>query len=172
MEGQREKQQFLRFLKDRRQRVTAERLALLDEVFRQHKHIDAEELLAAVHDRGLKISRATVYRNLELLVASGLVRKQRLGRRGFLYEHVHGGQRHDHLVCTGCGRVVEFVSPGIAALQAEICRAHGFLPTAYSLQINGLCKSCAEAAGAADGRSVEGDAGAGAARRERREIHA
>ena len=95
--------------------------------------------------RGLKISRATVYRNLDLLVECGLARKQRLGRRRFLYEHVHAGQHHDHLVCTGCGRVVEFVSPGIAALQTEICRAHGFVPSRHTLQINGLCNRCAEA---------------------------
>jgi Fur family ferric uptake transcriptional regulator len=94
--------------------------------------------------RSLKISRATVYRNLDLLVECGLARKQRLGRNRYLYEHVHPGQRHDHLVCTGCGRVVEFVSPGIAALQGEICRAHGFSPTQHTLQISGLCNACAE----------------------------
>jgi Fur family transcriptional regulator, ferric uptake regulator len=166
-----EKELFLSFLRERRQRVTAERLALLDEVFRQHGHIDAEQLLTAARQRGLKISRATVYRNLELLVASGLARKQRLGRRRFLFEHVHGGQRHDHLVCTRCGRVVEFVSPGIAALQAEICRAHGFVPARYSLQINSLCQGCAEAervpaAGLGDAVAAGGEGGG------RRRIHA
>ena len=140
----REKEQFLGFLRDRGQRVTGERLALFDEIFSQHGHIDAEELLAAMKTRGLKISRATVYRNLDLLVECGLARKQRLERNRFLYEHVHGGQQHDHLVCTGCGRVVEFVSPGIIALQAEICRAHGFVASRHTLQINGLCNACAQ----------------------------
>ncbi len=144
MANAREKEQFLQYLRGRGQRVTGERLALFDEIFSQHGHIDAEELLAAMKARGLKISRATVYRNLDLLVESGLARKQRLGSRGFLYEHVHFGQQHDHLVCTGCGRVVEFVSPGIAALQGEICRAHGFVPTRHTLQIAGLCNRCAE----------------------------
>ena len=146
MADPRERESFLRFLRERGHRVTAERLTLFDEIFSQHGHIDAGELLAAMRQRGLKISRATVYRNLDLLVESGLARKQRLGRSRFLYEHVHGGQRHDHLVCTRCGRVVEFVSPGIAALQAEICRAHAFLPTIYHLQINSLCRRCAETA--------------------------
>jgi Fur family ferric uptake transcriptional regulator len=155
MADPRERERFLSFLRERRHRVTAERLALLDEVFRQHGHIDAEQLLAAARGRGLKLSRATVYRNLDLLVASGLARKQRLGRRHYLYEHVHGGQRHDHLVCTVCGRVVEFLSPGIAALQSEICRAHGFVPSAYSLQINGLCRDCADAARSAAGAAGE-----------------
>jgi Fur family ferric uptake transcriptional regulator len=144
MADAREKQQFLQFLRGRGQRVTGERLALFDEIFSQHGHIDAEALLGSMKERGLKISRATVYRNLDLLVECGLARKQRLGSRGFLYEHVHPGQQHDHLVCTGCGRVVEFVSPGIVALQAEICRAHGFVPTRHSLQIAGLCNRCAE----------------------------
>ena len=74
-----------------------------------------------------------------------MVRKQRLGQDRFLYEHVHGGQLHDHLVCTGCGRVVEFMSQGIAALQSEICRAHGFVPSRHTLQISGLCNDCAGA---------------------------
>jgi Fur family ferric uptake transcriptional regulator len=143
MADAREKEKFLQFLRSRGQRVTGERLALFDEIFSQHQHIDAEELLAAMKGRALKISRATVYRNLDLLVECGLVRKQRLGRNRFLYEHVHSGQQHDHLVCTGCGRVVEFVSPGIVALQTEICRAHGFAPSYHSLQITGLCNQCA-----------------------------
>jgi Fur family ferric uptake transcriptional regulator len=148
MANAREKEQFLQYLRGRGQRVTGERLALFDEIFSQHGHIDAEELLGAMKARGLKISRATVYRNLDLLVECGLARKQRLGSRGFLYEHMHFGQQHDHLVCTGCGRVVEFVSPGIAALQGEICRAHGFVPTRHTLQIAGLCNRCAESAAA------------------------
>lgn len=156
----REKEQFLRFLRDRGHRVTSERLALFDEIFSQHGHIDAEELLAGAKARGLKISRATVYRNLDLLVECGLARKQRLGRNRFLYEHLHGGQQHDHLVCSRCGRVVEFVSAGIAALQAEICRAHGFVPKGFSLQITGLCNPCAESARAApaNGRTEAGGA--------------
>lgn len=146
MSNARERDRFLQFLRSRGQRVTRERLALFEEIFAQHKHIDAEELLAAMKSRGLKISRATVYRNLDLLVECGMVRKQRLGQDRFFYEHIHGGQHHDHLICTACGRVVEFVSPGIAALQSEICRAHGFSPTRHTLQISGLCNQCADCA--------------------------
>lgn len=139
-----ERQHFLDALRRRGMRITRERLALLDEIYSHHDHIDADHLLEAMRRRGSKISRATVYRNLDLLVQCGLVRKYRLGRNRYQYEHVHAGQEHDHLICSGCGRVVEFVSPGIAALQAEICRAHGFLPSRHQLQIHGLCKRCAE----------------------------
>ena len=142
MANELERRQFEAAIRGRGQRVTGPRLTLFDEIFAQHGHIDAEALLGSLRERGVAISRASVYRNLDLLVDCGLVRKHRLGRRRFLYEHVHEGQHHDHLVCSECGRVVEFVSPGIAALQAEICRAHGFVPERHTLQITGLCRSC------------------------------
>jgi len=146
MASTRERDEFLRFLRRRGQRVTEERLALFDEIFSLHGHIDADNVLQSMKARDLKISRATVYRNLELLVESGLVRKHRLVGRGLLYEHIHPGQGHDHLACTRCGRMVEFVSPGINALQAEICRAHGFITSEHTLQILGICSDCANAA--------------------------
>jgi len=138
----REREQFIRYLRRRGHRVTQERLALLDEIYAHHSHLDAEAILESMLQKGLKISRATVYRNLDLLAECGLVRKQRLGNNRFLFEHVHPGQRHDHLICRHCGRVVEFVSAAIAAMQAEICRAHDFDPKEISLQIHGVCMDC------------------------------
>jgi len=139
-----EREQFATYLRSQGLRLTGERMALFDEIYRQHGHLDADALLAAVRERGHHVSRATVYRTLELLLRCGLVRKQRVGARGQLFEHVHPGQQHDHLVCSACGRVVEFVSPGITALQTEICRAHGFSPAHHQLQILGLCNDCRE----------------------------
>lgn len=138
-----ERQRFIDFIRSRGMRLTPERIALLEEVYRQHGHIDAEEILAGLRDSGQKVSRATVYRNLELLVECGLVQRQRLGRNRFLYEHVHTGQRHDHLACGDCGRVVEFVSPAIQAMLNEICRAHSFSREERQIQILGLCEACA-----------------------------
>lgn len=142
---------FLDQLRTKGYRVTEERLHLFREIYSQHGHIDAEALLASIQERGLKISRATLYRNLDLLAEFGFVKKYRLGGNRYLYEHVHEGQRHDHLVCTQCGRVVEFVSPGIDALQREICRAHGFDPQEHTLQIHGVCLECKDSS---DGSGV------------------
>ncbi|MEO8275781.1 MAG: Fur family transcriptional regulator [Thermoanaerobaculia bacterium] len=144
----REEEQFLTFLRGRGLRATAERRALIREIFAQHGHFDADSILQAVNRGEFVISRATVYRNLELLVEAGLAHKVRLGGRRYLYEHLHSGQRHDHMACRRCGRMVEFVSPGITALLGEICRAHGFEGRQNQLQILGLCRSCAEPAGA------------------------
>ncbi|MBP1642445.1 MAG: fur 1 [Acidobacteria bacterium] len=145
----REEELFVEFLRSRNLRVTAERRALLRAIFAQHRHIDAEEVLRTARAAGHKISRATVYRNLELLVECGLAHKVRPGDHRLVYEHVHPGQSHDHLACRRCGRIVEFISPGISALLAEICRAHAFEPRANQIQIVGVCRDCAAAAGAA-----------------------
>ena len=149
MTPQPEREQFLDFLRRRGRRVTRERLALFDEIFSQHTHIDADSILSSMRRRGMKISRATVYRNLELLVEAGLVRRHRLGQRRLLFEHIHPGQEHDHLLCTDCGRVVEFVSPGIGELRSEICLAHGFESSHHHLKIFGRCPACT-----ADGREA------------------
>ncbi len=143
MPSLRERQILIDALRARGMRVTPERLALLDEVFSQHGHLDAEQHYRRMKAHGHKSSRATVYRNLELFVECGLVRKYRLGRDRFLYEHVHPGQSHDHITCRECGQVVEFVSPSISALLGEICKAHGFVEGERTLQVMGLCRICA-----------------------------
>lgn len=142
-----ERKIFLEALRRRGMRVTSARLALLDEVFSQHGHLDAEQLLERMRVYGHQISRATIYRNLELLVECGLVRKYRLGRDRFLYEHVHPGQIHNHISCRECGQVVEFISPAITTLLDEICRAHGFEADENTVQVLGLCGICARGAG-------------------------
>lgn len=149
-----ERQIFLDVLRARGMRVTSERLALLDEMFSQHGHLDAEQLHGRMKAHGHKISRATVYRNLDLLVDCGLARKYRLGQDRFLYEHVHPGQSHDHIACRNCGQVVEFVSPSISALLGEICKAHGFVEDEKVLQVTGLCGICARATAAVDAVAV------------------
>lgn len=138
-----EKAILVSYLRGHGLRLTRERLAIFEEIFRQHGHVDADELHETMRRRGIDVSRATVYRNLDLLVECDLVRKHRLGRRRTLYEHVHPGQEHDHLMCRECGRVVEFVSPGIRAMQQQICKAHGFVPEEVALQISSRCVDCA-----------------------------
>ncbi|MEM6795086.1 MAG: Fur family transcriptional regulator [Acidobacteriota bacterium] len=154
---------FVKLLRQKGHRVTPERLQLFREIYEQHTHIDADELLRSMKERGRKISRATLYRNLDLMARFGFVEKRRLGGNRFLYEHVHFGMRHDHLVCMACGRVVEFVSPSIEVLQREICRAHGFDPDQHTLQIHSRCEACREEESRAENaENAESAAAAGA----------
>ena len=108
-----ERRLFIDYLGRKRLKITRERTALFDEVFSAHRHFDADDLVVRMHDKGKKISRATVYRTLELLFECGLVGRVRLNEEKYRYERLHRGEHHDHLVCTGCGRVIEFVEPRI-----------------------------------------------------------
>ena len=133
---------FRTFLDDHELKLTSEREALVREIFATHYHFEADELLFKMKQKNVKISRATVYRTLELLVKSGLVRRVHLGEDHYHYEHVSGNSHHDHLICTACGSVIEFHDEAIEQRQREICERKKFTPTFHNLQILGLCDSC------------------------------
>src|SRR6266704_960985 len=130
------------FLQQQGLKLTSEREALVREIFSTHYHFEADELLFKMKQKSVKISRATVYRTLELLVKSGLVRRVHLGEEHYHYEHVRGDSHHDHLVCTACGSVIEFNDPELEQRQLDICARKKFTPTFHNLQILGVCDSC------------------------------
>jgi Fur family ferric uptake transcriptional regulator len=133
---------FSDFLQQQGLKLTSEREALLREIFSIHYHFEADELLFKMKQNNVKISRATVYRTLELLVKSGLVRRVHLGEDHYHYEHVSGNSHHDHLICTTCGAVIEFHDEELERRQREICERKKFTPTFHNLQILGLCDAC------------------------------
>jgi Fur family ferric uptake transcriptional regulator len=133
---------FVQHLRDNNLKVTRERIMLLEELFNSQGHLDADSLLFQLRNQGKKVSRVTIYRTLDLLVQCGLARKSRLGREHYVYEKVTPGKRHDHMVCTGCGRILEFYDAELEEKQRQVCIAHSFRPTFYSLQIQGLCEEC------------------------------
>ncbi len=103
-----ERRVFTEFLKKKGLKTTRERTALFDEIFSAHRHFDAEDLVIRMRERGTKISRATIYRTLEILHECGLVGRVRLNEEKYRYERLKRGEHHDHLVCTSCGKVIEF----------------------------------------------------------------
>lgn len=123
-------------------KLTSERVALLREIFATHYHFDADELLLKMKQKQAKISRATVYRTLDLLVRSGLVRRVHLGEDHYHYERVTGDSHHDHLICTTCGTVIEFHDEQLEVRQRAICEKRRFTPTFHNLQILGICDAC------------------------------
>jgi len=137
---------FRRFLAERRLNFTRERRAILACVFADDRHFEAKELVGTLRQRGARVSRATVYRTLALLVDSGLLDEVSLGGEHRHYEHVLGHEHHDHLVCNSCGRIIEFTSPAIERLQEQICREHRFKASGHRLRIFGRCAECARAA--------------------------
>jgi Fur family ferric uptake transcriptional regulator len=139
---EREIHRFQQFLSGHGLKLTNERTALVREIFSIHYHFEADELLFKMKEKHVKISRATVYRTLELLVKSGMVRRVHLGEDHYHYEHVTGNSHHDHLICTTCGSVIEFHDPVLEARQLEICERKKFTPTFHNLQILGVCDAC------------------------------
>jgi Fur family transcriptional regulator, ferric uptake regulator len=139
---EREIGRFQTFLQQQGLKLTGERKALVREIFATHYHFEADELLAKMKQRDVKISRATVYRTLELLVKSGMVRRVHLGEDHYHYERVSRNSHHDHLVCTTCGGVIEFHDPELEARQIDVCEKKKFTPTFHNLQILGICENC------------------------------
>lgn len=133
---------FEGFLRGRQLKLTEERRALLDAVLGWERHFDADELHMGLKAKGQDISRATVYRTLDLLIQCGLVRKQSFGDQHAHYEAVRHNEHHDHLICLSCNRITEFFRPDLEALQDAICDDHGFRALHHSLQIFGLCSAC------------------------------
>jgi Fur family transcriptional regulator, ferric uptake regulator len=131
------------YLRGKGLRLTRPRRLIFDEVFSVHGHVDAEELAAHLREPGKKVSRASVYRTLDLLAEANLVKPIRLlGGKQRVYEHIHSGEHHDHLVCTECGRIQEFFSEGLENLQSKVCKEHEFRPVRHTMIVYGLCGQC------------------------------
>ena len=136
------KETLSQFLKDKRLRPTRERFLLVEEIMRTNGHFDADELYTTLNTKKLKVSRATVYNTLDLLVECGLISKYRFGENHSRYEKAFGRPRHDHLICLGCGDIIEFVNAKLDRIQKEVCEERNFKISNSTLQIFGICSKC------------------------------
>jgi Fur family transcriptional regulator, ferric uptake regulator len=123
--------------------LTTQRQLLLQLIRSADKHIDAKELYQRATREDEPISLATVYRNLHLFKELGLVDEMRLGQVRCYYE-IKQTPEHQHLVCRGCGKVIEFESPIIRELVDKVEREHGFNVTKAELYLEGYCEQCKE----------------------------
>ena len=133
---------FRQYLEKKGQRLTKERNAILQEAFSCGGHFDPETLYVDMRKRGMKASRASVYRTLTLLCECGLVEKVSKTEHGTIYEQALGRPHHDHMVCIHCGKIIEFFSESLEKLQEEICRQQGFQGKSHTLEIRGYCADC------------------------------
>jgi len=121
---------------------TEERTKILEAIRSFKGHFNADSLYEILKESGQTISRATVYRTLRLFTNSGLI-KETVGAWGKAnYELVDEQSHHDHLICLGCGRVVEFFDEGMERLQDSVCQKLNFKPTEHFLSIRGYCSNC------------------------------
>jgi len=134
------KQRFLSFLADKKLRLTAQRQAIIDTVFGTDEHFTAEQLLVWARQRDKSVSRATVYRTLPLLTASGLVREMDFGREYKYYDPNYAEHpNHSHIICRDCGKIFEFESEKIIKIEDEISQQMGFTMKSQRLELSGNC---------------------------------
>lgn len=135
---------FRAVLRQRSLKMSKVREAIARTALRCSGHFTVEELVGLLHAQGVHEAHvATVYRAMPLLVEAGLIQPALLSKgEGRHYEVAFGREHHDHLVCIGCGRVVEYCSEAIEALQHEIARKYGFVIEAHVHELHGRCPGC------------------------------
>lgn len=133
---------FAKYLEAKKLKFTKERKVVLQEILHHRGHLEVEDLLYSLRRKKKSSSRATVYRTLELLVDSGIVRKVDLGHGHSHYELVLGHAHHEHMICLKCGKVIEFSDKTIEGALQKLCKKSGFEHTSHRFQIFGYCKRC------------------------------
>jgi len=136
---------FRNFLKSEKNRITPERFEVMDAALDFDGHFGADDLYILMKNENSGISRATVYKTLELLAKCNLLSKRHFGENLTRYESSFKRKVHDHLICINCGRIVEFSDKQLSQLPEKISRELGFEFGSYSFNIFARCsdsKNC------------------------------
>ena len=124
-------------------KTSRQRELIADVFFQARGHLSIDELLERVRGADPKVGQATVYRTMKLLTKCGLAEARQFGDGHTRYEPVEEHQEHhDHLICTSCGKIVEFHNPQIESLQDRVAVEHGFVVTHHKMELYGLCSDC------------------------------
>lgn len=131
-----------KLLREKDLKPTTQRISILGELQKLQKHVEAEEVFVRLCKKDIKISLATVYRTLERLSQEGFIKKVNFGDGHMRYEINLSEVHHGHLICSKCGKIIEFFNPKIEKLQNIVCSEHSFQSTRHTMIIHGICEDC------------------------------
>ena len=138
-------EKFKYALKAENMKFTPQRLSVLSEMVNNKEHRECEEIYLALRGTGHNVSRATVYRTMDILVAHDFARKIDIGDGRARYETKINHPHHDHLICIECGQITEFMNDAIENLQDVVCKENGFKLIRHIHQLFGICNKCGDA---------------------------
>ena len=120
------KENLTEVLKKEGLRYTLQRQSVWDEIKRSEKHRDAEDIYQSLRNESISVSRATVYRTIDVLVKNRMVRKMDVGDGKSLYEPKLDNDHHDHMICVDSGKIIEFFDEELELLQDKIAKKYGY----------------------------------------------
>jgi Fur family ferric uptake transcriptional regulator len=137
-----EKEQFKKLFQQERVENFEDRLKVLEVFLSTEKHITADDLVERLKAKGLRFPVDFVRDTLKMLSRLGFARQSRFDNGVVRYEHHHLGDHHDHMVCTKCGKIIEFKDDRLESYQIQIAAQHGFHMLRHKMELYGICAEC------------------------------